>query len=360
MVVDLRGTIDASDHSIGDEWTPEANLVGRRTSSTSIDTPYEIDRRRCRELATRAGTLFPRSGGQSAHSPSGKADGDPVIRVFKDGIDFYNPGNAFASREDLVGNAERKHRNPRIVTAFERIGLSDQRGGGLKKIFQDWREFGYFPPEIENNKGDMTFRLKLSMEKLLDEDQIDEGAVSVQARLDSTQGADGHGGFEGPNGNARPHCAGGGRCSCRSEANRGCLSGVPSGEQAAIPGRKRGSATDRAVGKASGRIASSASGSHIDVGSATSESAVRDSALDKFTEVQLAILKGADVSRSRSELMELANYSNRVYFGRRHLYPLIEGGFIKMTYPVTVNSPKQAYILTQKGQDIRLRLLDSS
>ena len=91
--------------------------------------------------------------------------------------------DAHASREDLVGQVEREHRNPRIVTAFERIGLSDQRGGGLKKIFEDWREFRYFPPEIENNKGDMTFRLRLSTERLLDDERYRQATPTVQTRL---------------------------------------------------------------------------------------------------------------------------------------------------------------------------------
>lgn len=377
MVVDLQWhNCHASDHSIGDEWTSraivEANLVKSWKAildfiDKHIDTPYEVDEETLQRVGNSRRYVSFREAAVNLliHQDYGKADGDPVIRVFKDGIDFYNPGNAFASREDLVGNAERKHRNPRIVTAFERIGLSDQRGGGLKKIFQDWREFGYFPPEIENDKGDMTFRLKLSMERLLDENQIAGGAVSVQARLAAFIRRKGQ----------------------MDMVDLRALTGMPDAialegadvlvdlgiarrtgdaspvfhlvEQAAIRGRKRGSATVRAVGKASGRIASSASGSHVDVGSATSQSAVRDSALDKFTEVQLAILKGADVSRSRSELMELANYSSRGHFVESHLNPLIEGGFIKMINPVSVNSPKQAYILTKKGQNIRSRLLDS-
>ena len=138
MVVDLEWhNCQAREHSIGDEWTSrvivEANLVKSWKAildfiGKHIDTPYEIDEETLQRVGNSRRYVSFREAAVNLliHQDYGKADGDPVIRVFKDGVDFYNPGNAFASREDLVGNVERKHRNPRIVTAFERIGLSDQ------------------------------------------------------------------------------------------------------------------------------------------------------------------------------------------------------------------------------------------
>ena len=378
MVVDLQWhKCHAHEHSIGDEWTSrvivEANLVKSWKAildfiDKHVDTPYEIDEETLQRIGNSRRYVSFREAAVNLliHQDYGKADGDPVIRVFKDGIDFYNPGNAFASREDLVGNVERKHRNPRIVTAFERIGLSDQRGGGLKKIFQDWREFGYFPPEIENNKGDMTFRLSLSTERLLDEDRIAEGAVSVQARLAAfirRKGQMDIVDLRALTGMSDAMALEVADALVDLGIARRTLGASPVfhlAEQAAVRGRKRGSAKARAVGSVSSRIGSSTSGSHVDGGSATGQSADRDSALDEFSEVQLAILKGADGPRSRSDLMKLANYSNRVYFMRRHLQPLIEGDLIEMTYPGNAKSPNQAYTLTQKGHDVRSRLLDSS
>ena len=378
MVVDLQWhNCKASEHTIGDEWTDreivETNLVRSWKAILNfidkhVETPYEVDAKTLHRIDNERRNVSFREAAVNLliHQDYGKANRDPVIRVFKDGIDFYNPGNAFASREDLVGQVEREHRNPKIVTAFERIGLSDQRGGGLKKIFEDWREFRYFPPEIENDKGDMTFRLRLSTEKLLDDERHRQATPTVQTRLAAFIRRKGK----------------------MDIVDLRALTGMPDAialeaadalvdlgiakrtaggspvfhlvEQNDVLGGKRGSATARAVGSATGRIGSSASDSHVDVGSATDQSDGGGSALGEFSEVQLAILKGADVPCSRSDLMKLANYSNRVYFVQRHLNPLMEGGFIEMTHPGKVNSPNQAYTLTHKGRGVRSRLLDSS
>ena len=378
MVVDLQWhNCKASEHTIGDEWTDreivQTNLV--RSWKTILDfidkhveTPYEVDAKTLHRVDNERRNVSFREAAVNLliHQDYGKANRDPVIRVFKDGIDFYNPGNAFASREDLVGQVEREHRNPRIVTAFERIGLSDQRGGGLKKIFEDWREFRYFPPEIENNKGDMTFRLRLSTERLLDDERYRQATPTVQTRLAAFIRRKGK----------------------MDIVDLRALTGFPDiialeaadalvdlgiarrtagaspvfhlVEQNDVRGRKRGSATERASDRISSRTGSSAGGSHVDVGSATGQSSDHESALGGFSEVQLAILKGADAPISRSDLMKLVKYSNRAYFVQRHLNPLMEGGFVEMTHPGKANSPNQAYTLTQKGRGVRSRLLDSS
>ena len=49
---------------------------------------------------------------------------------------------------------------------------------GIGAIFDGWRKLGYVPPEIENNKADKSFRLRLSKEKLVNEAQL-----QVQASL---------------------------------------------------------------------------------------------------------------------------------------------------------------------------------
>ena len=62
-------------------------------------------------------------------------------------------------------------RNPAIVAAFRRIGLSEQAGTGVRAIFRGWQRLGYVPPLINNDKTRKTFELLLLREQLFSEDQ---------------------------------------------------------------------------------------------------------------------------------------------------------------------------------------------
>ena len=53
------------------------------------------------------------------------------IRFLRDRTAFWNPGDAFATTDELLDPTEKDVRNPAIVAAFRRIGLSEQAG--------DWR-----------------------------------------------------------------------------------------------------------------------------------------------------------------------------------------------------------------------------
>ncbi|GHU38130.1 hypothetical protein AGMMS50256_36980 [Betaproteobacteria bacterium] len=106
------------------------------------------------------------------HQDFGDTTRVPVIRFFHDQTEFFNPGYAFASREQLLDPSDKKVRNPSVVSAFRRIGLSDQGGTGINAIFAGWRKLGFLPPEIENLKAEKSFRLRLRKEKLLTEQQL--------------------------------------------------------------------------------------------------------------------------------------------------------------------------------------------
>lgn len=106
------------------------------------------------------------------HQDFGDTTRVPVIRFFRDQTEFFNPGDAFASREQLLDPGDKEVRNPSIVNAFRRIGLSDQGGTGVRAIFDGWRKLGYLPPEIENHRAEKSFRLRLRKEKLITEAQL--------------------------------------------------------------------------------------------------------------------------------------------------------------------------------------------
>ena len=95
----------------------------------------------------------------------------PSIRFFDDRTLLWNPGDAFASAEDLLDPGEKEVRNPRIVSAFRRMGLSEQAGTGIRAIFDRWRGLGRVPPVVENDRTRKAFQLTLLEEELLSEEQ---------------------------------------------------------------------------------------------------------------------------------------------------------------------------------------------
>ena len=62
----------------------------------------------------------------------------------------------------------------------------------------------------------------------------------------------------------------------------------------------------------------------------------------------ISIIK--DREYSVKEIMSLLNLKDRVNFLRIYLNPALEDGFISMKYPEQPKSPKQKYLLTEKGK----------
>lgn len=83
------------------------------------------------------------------------------IKLFTDRTVFWNPGDAFATEAELLDPTEKEVRNPAIVKAFRRIGLSDQAGTGIRAIFRNWHELGRTPPRLKNDKARKEFELVL-------------------------------------------------------------------------------------------------------------------------------------------------------------------------------------------------------
>ena len=78
---------------------------------------------------------------------------------------FWNPGDSFAATDELLDLTEKEVRNPAIVAAFRRIGLSEKAGTGVRAIFQGWQRLGHVPPVIEDDKAKKTFELLLLRER---------------------------------------------------------------------------------------------------------------------------------------------------------------------------------------------------
>lgn len=89
------------------------------------------------------------------------------IKLFADRTVFWNPGDAFATEAELLDPTEKEVRNPTIVKAFRRIGLSDQAGTGIRAIFRNWHELGRLPPQLTNDKARKEFELVLINQPLV-------------------------------------------------------------------------------------------------------------------------------------------------------------------------------------------------
>ena len=66
------------------------------------------------------------------HQDYGDHGRKALIRFFRDQTGFWNPGEAFATTDELLDPTEKEVRNPAIVAAFRWIGLSGQAGTGVR------------------------------------------------------------------------------------------------------------------------------------------------------------------------------------------------------------------------------------
>ncbi len=106
------------------------------------------------------------------HQDYGDSTRPPHIKIFKDRISFWNPGDAFSSVDVLIDGGEKELRNPVIVRAFRQIGLSEQAGTGIRAIMRNCRDLGYVPAQIKNDKSEKSFRLDIVKHSLITERQV--------------------------------------------------------------------------------------------------------------------------------------------------------------------------------------------
>ena len=62
-----------------------------------------------------------------------------------------------------------------------------------------------------------------------------------------------------------------------------------------------------------------------------------------------------DTPRRLTEIMDALGATNRGYFKKHHLDPLLANGVLRMTHPDQPNHPEQAYVLTEVGGTLRDR-----
>lgn len=299
------------------------------------------------------------------HQDFGDTTRVPVIRFFRDQTELFNPGDAFASREQLLEPGDKEVRNPSIVNAFRRIGLSDQGGTGVRAIFDGWRRLGYLPPEIENQKAEKSFRLRLRKEKLITEAQL-LAQASLGAHLSEQEATvfaylTRKGQVDLTDVKALTGLSGADARQLVQRLTAQVLL-VPEGgsdnlfslaehlrARFAVEQTEKGSANHQfdermaevsATEQATEQAASAMPG--------------LDRLLDRLTDVQWRMVAFADVPRSLTELMAHAGYRQRPHFVATHLEPLLAGGVLRPTIPDKPRSPQQRYVLTEAGLKLKV------
>lgn len=86
------------------------------------------------------------------------------------GFFFRNPGTSRVPEADLGISHESDPRNPILVRMMRQIGLADEAGSGMAKIFGAWRESGFVPPSIQVSTERYEFRIELRYVGLLFDD----------------------------------------------------------------------------------------------------------------------------------------------------------------------------------------------
>ena len=122
------------------------------------------------------------------HQDYGDTGRHAQIQIFHDRTRFWNPGDAFQGADHLLEPGAKELRNPNIVGALRRIGLSDQAGTGIRAIFRNWRQLGNDLPQINNQRSEKAFELLLVKELLLTETQK-RFQKELGAHLDDQQAA---------------------------------------------------------------------------------------------------------------------------------------------------------------------------
>jgi ATP-dependent DNA helicase RecG len=298
------------------------------------------------------------------HQDFGDTTRVPVIRFFRGQTEFFNPGDAFASREQLLDPGDKEVRNPSIVNAFRRIGLSDQGGTGVGAIFESWRTLGFIPPVIENNKAEKSFRLRLCKEKL-----ISEAQMLAQASLGVSLSAHEAAVFAYLTRKGQIDLAdikgltGLGSAAARELAHRLAVQVVleeadNAPNQFVLAEHLRARFGQGEAEKPSKNpqvtVTDPDQGTTEQVPEQVGQPAVEHvQALVQLTDTQWQVVSHADVPRSLAELMEHTGYSQRPYFKAQHIEPLLTGGILRMTVPDKPRSSKQRYVLTEAGIKLR-------
>ncbi|MCP4214852.1 MAG: hypothetical protein GY765_09355 [bacterium] len=388
-----------------EQWTPEKRWHDREVVEENIiqawqvlvqkymrlaEHPFSVDSATLRRFDEPPDYISFREAAINllVHQDYGDCGRKSVIKIFTDRTIFWNPGDAFVPMDQLLDPTEKEVRNPSIVAAFRRIGLSDQAGTGVRSIMNNWGSLGYVPPRIDNDRSEKTFQLVLQKEQILTEQQRlfqaqlgvhlsePEAALFAYAcRQRSITLTD-----------AR---------AVTGQGNRGALDVLkrlvtmvllrnvrenerweiaphlmPYFQQAGAAGdhadkEKPGLVTDQVDGNAANMVTDQVDGNaanmvtdQVDGNAANmvtdhaAQTAAVAPLLTELSHQQRQIIRACEVPRKQTELMQIVGLTHRSFFRQNHLKPLLQANLLRMTHPDKPTSSNQAYMVTKQGLNL--------
>lgn len=294
------------------------------------------------------------------------------IRRYTDQTVFWNPGDAFATDTDLLEPGEKEVRNPRIVTAFRRIGLSENAGWGLRDVFRNWQQLGHVPPTIANNKRRKSFGLVLEIEELLSEQQILFQAT-LGAQLTNEQArvlafACRESAITLPQIKALTDLSGSEAAELANTlVTKALFRTLQNGRRYALAEhledqfRQTDQVTEQLDARVEDLVTAQVQPRRPDLSTAQVENQAEDlvtaqvPALTELSETHWRIIDLCDVPHRLAEILEVLGVTNRGYFKKHHLDPLIQSGIVAMTNPDSPRASNQRYVITDAGAQLKAR-----
>ena len=319
------------------------------------------------------------------HQDYGDQGRKPSIRFFRDRTIFWNPGDAFATTDQLLEPSEKEVRNPNIVAAFRRLGLSEQAGTGIRTIFRNWQDLGHIPPVINNDRAEKAFEVRFLREALLSDEQrrfqthlglrLTEAearifAFACRERRVSLVDAKAVTGLMGQD--AAPvlealevqgvlrRLQEGLYGLAEHIEGRGDLPSLGRPKSDQVGGSHGNLVTDQ-VDMSTAHVLhrpTDMSTAHVPHGPSPTPTEHRGHVhpakpLTELSATQRQVLAYCDMPRLLAEIMDKLAVANRGHFKKSHLDPLIHDGLITMTNPDKPRVPGQRYILTEAGLELR-------
>ena len=325
------------------------------------------------------------------HQDYGNQGRQACIRLFRDRMEFRNPGEAFASTDELLEPGAKDVRNPDIVAAFRRLGWSEQAGTGIGAIFRNWQALGYVPPVIDNDKAGKSFKLCFLRDVLLSDEQrrfqdrlglrLSEAqarafAFACRERRISLVDAKAVTGLMGRD--AAPELEALEVLSLLQplqEGLYGLAEHIEGHADLPVHGHSRSDHVrnrrtdmvtdqgDHVVPAGTNMVTDQADGgtmstAHVAHGADPtteheSQNQLPGEPLPTLSAVQRRIVAYCEAPRLLAEIIDELGASSRTYFKRKHLNPLIGTGLVAMTNPTHPRARGQRYMLTDAGLQLR-------
>lgn len=330
--------------------------------SLIADIPFSLDET---SLQRKDDTLEFRSFREAAvnlliHQDYGDASRKAEIKIFKDKTIFWNPGSAYSSVEALLESRHHSIRNPLIVRIFRQIGLCEEAGTGIRTIMEDCRRLGLFPALITNDKSDFSFSIAILKKQIISEHYKDL-LSNLGIQLTAEEAA------------IFSYLASYRKLSLPiAKAITGKSSELTLNLMLSIEARELIEPIHpRQAWSLSEDIANQIDKPVAEEGSDQATDQVPDQAgqilksgdvyklVHQLSKTQKLVIKACVTPQSIANLMELAGVTNRTYFRRTNITPLLNYRLITMLYPGEPNHPEQAYKTSMLGISI-LKLIQLS